>query len=277
MQPDSKAIERILHAALEEDIGQGDITSELVIPETEQIRVAFVTREGIVVCGLSVLERLFAMLEGVRLQAAAKEGEVLAAGGIIARAEGNARIILKAERVALNLLQRMCAIATQSRRYAEAVQGTGATVLDTRKTTPGLRVIEKYAVATGGCTNHRMRLDDGILIKDNHVHLCGGVKQAVERAKRNYKGNLPIHLECDTLAQVEEALAAGTPHILLDNMDIPTLKQAVDFVKGRAKLEASGGVTIKNIRAIAETGVDFISVGALTHSVPAVDIGLDVE
>jgi nicotinate-nucleotide pyrophosphorylase (carboxylating) len=190
------------------------------------------------------------------------------------RVKGNARAMLAAERSALNTLQHLSGIATLTRRYVDAIAGTGATLLDTRKTIPGLRALEKYATRMGGAENHRMRLDDGILIKDNHVAVCGGVAEAVRRA-RSAGTPLQIQVEVDSIEQIEEALAAGADRLLLDNMDPPTLRRAVELVAGRVPLEASGGVRLENIRAIAETGVDYISVGRITQSAPAVDIGMD--
>jgi nicotinate-nucleotide pyrophosphorylase (carboxylating) len=190
------------------------------------------------------------------------------------RLDGNARAMLAAERSALNTLQHLSGIATLTRRYVDAIAGTGATLLDTRKTIPGLRVIEKYAARMGGAHNHRMRLDDGVLIKDNHVAVCGGVGEAVRRAKSANTG-LQVQVEVDRIDQIEPALAAGADRLLLDNMPPPMLREAVELVAGRTPLEASGGVTLETIRAIAETGVDYISVGRLTQSAPAVDIGLD--
>ena len=190
------------------------------------------------------------------------------------RVDGNARAMLSAERSALNTLQHLSGIATMTRRYVDAISGTGAILLDTRKTLPGLRALEKYAARMGGAQNHRMRLDDGILIKDNHIAVAGGVGPAVRAAKQADSG-LQVQVEVDRIDQIEEALAAGAERLLLDNMDPPTLRRAVELVGGRVPLEASGGVTLDTIRAIAETGVDFISVGRITQSAPAVDIGMD--
>jgi nicotinate-nucleotide pyrophosphorylase (carboxylating) len=202
------------------------------------------------------------------------DGEAVTAGTILMTIDGDARALLTAERSALNTLQHLSGIATLTRRFVEAIAGTGATLLDTRKTIPGLRVLEKYAARMGGAQNHRMRLDDGLLIKDNHVALCGGVAEAVRRAKAAQTG-LPIQVEVDSIAQIEPALAAGADRLLLDNMAPAMLREAVALVAGRAPLEASGGVNLGNIREIAETGVEFVSVGRITQSAPAVDIGLD--
>lgn len=281
MQLDLEEIRRIIHTALKEDIGNGDITSELTVPETATTRMAFTTREPCVVCGLPVLDRLFQKvdidIEGKHIiwNMQVEEGGQVEAGTQLIVVEGCARIILAVERAALNLLQRMTSIATLSQQYAKAAEGTGVTVLDTRKTTPGLREIEKYAVRIGGCTNHRWRLDDGILIKDNHIAIAGSITNAVQQAKQHAPEDMKVEVECDTLKQVKEALDAKADIILLDNMSLEQLRQAVEITDGKAQLEASGGVTLDTIRTIAETGIDSISVGALTHSVPIIDIGLD--
>jgi nicotinate-nucleotide pyrophosphorylase (carboxylating) len=212
----------------------------------------------------------------IKTEAHVSDGEHLAAKTRMLTARGPARAILTAERTAINLLQRMSAVATLTSRYVEKVRGTKAVILDTRKTMPGLRVLDKYAVKTGGGRNHRMRLDDAILIKDNHIALAGSVTEALKRAQAGNRETLPLEIECDTLAQVREALAAGAKSILLDNMDPATLREAVSLAGGRATLEASGNVNLETVRAIAESGVDFISVGKLTHSAPSVDIGLDI-
>ncbi len=270
-----KTIDRIIKTALEEDVGDGDITSQLTIPEGAEMEAVFVTREDIVMCGVPILSRLFEQ-QNIDFEVFVNDGEFVDTDGDLVKIHGNARAILACERVALNLLQRMCGIATFTRRFVKAVQHTKAQILDTRKTAPGLRVIEKYAVKTGGGRNHRMRLDDGILIKDNHIKIVGSVTEAVVLAR---KGNqsLKIEVECDTLTQVEEALHTGADILLLDNMTTETMRKAVELVSGRASLEASGGITLANIAEVAETGVDYISIGALTHSPPAADIGLDMS
>jgi len=229
----------------------------------------------VVVVGLDIAAAFFRALDPqVRFEQLAGDGDAVAAGAVLMRLEGSARALLAAERSALNTLQHLSGIATLTRRYAEAIAGTGATLLDTRKTVPGLRVLEKYAARMGGAENHRMRLDDGVLIKDNHVAVCGGVVEAVRRAREANTG-LPVQVEVDRIEQIEAALAAGADRLLLDNMPPPLLREAVELVRGRVPLEASGGVTLETIRAIAETGVDYISVGRITQSAPAVDIGLD--
>jgi nicotinate-nucleotide pyrophosphorylase (carboxylating) len=278
MKPDFKEVERIIDAALAEDIGTGDATVSLLVPESAMARLSFVTREPITVCGLDIVPMVFAKLDKtIRTQAHAKDGEHCPAKTRLLDVAGPARAILTAERTALNLLQRMSAVATLTSRYAKAVAGTKAVILDTRKTMPGLRELDKYAVRTGGGRNHRMRLDDGILIKDNHIALCGGVAQTMTRALAgNIAKGLPIEIECDTLLQVQQALVAGAKSLLLDNMSLKDLREAVSLTLGQATTEASGNVSLETVRAIAETGVDFISVGKLTHSAPNVDIGLDV-
>jgi nicotinate-nucleotide pyrophosphorylase (carboxylating) len=228
-----------------------------------------------VVAGVDIAAAFFRALDGqVRIDKFAKDGEAVEARSVLMRLEGNARAMLAAERSALNTLQHLSGIATLTRRYVEAIAGTGARLLDTRKTIPGLRVLEKYAARMGGAENHRMRLDDGVLIKDNHVAVAGGVAEAV-RAARSAATGLPVQVEVDRIDQIEPALQAGADRLLLDNMPPPLLREAVQLVAGRVPLEASGGVNLDTIRAIAQTGVDYISVGRITQSAPAVDIGLD--
>jgi nicotinate-nucleotide pyrophosphorylase (carboxylating) len=232
-------------------------------------------REPIVVAGLDLAAAFFRALDAdVAIESLASEGDRVEAGTVLMRLAGNARAMLTAERSALNTLQHLSGIATLTRRYVDAIEGTGATLLDTRKTLPGLRALDKYAARMGGAQNHRMRLDDGMLIKDNHVAACGGVAEAVRRARSADTG-LQIQVEIDRIEQIEAALAAGADRLLLDNMPPAVLRQAVELVAGRVPLEASGGVTLDTIRAIAETGVEFISVGRITQSAPAIDVGLD--
>lgn len=267
----------LIQAALMEDIGRGDLTGDLLIPSAQQARLEMKAREPLVVCGLELVARVFGMLDSsLQCGAAVQEGQYVQLGQALVEVRGNARAILAAERTALNFFARFCAVATQTRRFVEAVEGTGAVILDTRKTIPGYRLLDKYAVRVGGGRNHRLRLDDGVLIKDNHIALCGGVAEAITRARAGTPALTRIEVECDTLEQVREALSAGAEMLLLDNMPVATLKEAVALVGGRAYLEASGGVTLANVREIAQTGVHFISVGALTHSAPHVDIGLDI-
>lgn len=265
----------IIKRALTEDIGQGDITSQLLIAENQQAEMAFVARQEMVVCGVFIPELVYSQLDvGVIVNMKAAEGILVAKNSVLAVAKGSARALLAGERVALNIMQRMCGIATLTRSYVQAANGTKAVILDTRKTMVNLRVMDKYAVIVGGGKNHRFRLDDMVLIKDNHIALCGGIGQAVAKSRANTK--LPIVVECDTLAQLEEALTARPDRILLDNMNNEMLQKAVALVAGKIPLEASGGVSLETVRAIAETGVDYISVGKITHSAPAVDIGADI-
>ncbi len=259
-----------VRAWLAEDVGAGDATTLSVIDEDATCEARILLKEDGVVCGLEVAAAVFETL-GARLEPLAADGDRL--HGPVARVTGPARAVLTGERLALNLLGRLSGIATLTRRYVEAVEGTGATILDTRKTTPGLRDLEKYAVSCGGGTNHRFRLDDGVLIKDNHLRVAGSIGRAVAGARAT---GLAVEVECDTLVQVGEALVADADRILLDNMTLDELRQAVAVAAGRADLEASGGVNLDTVRAIAETGVDFISVGALTHSARALDVSLEV-
>ena len=261
---------------LAEDLGRdGDVTSAATIPADAQFTAEMNCREPIVVAGIEIAEAFFRALDSdVQVEALVNDGDQLAAGTVLMRLRGNARAMLTAERSALNTLQHLSGIATLTRRYVDAIAGTGAILLDTRKTIPGLRVLDKYAARMGGAQNHRMRLDDGVLIKDNHVAVRGGVAEAVKRAREADTG-LQVQVEVDRIEQIEPALAAGADRLLLDNMPPPVLREAVDLVRGRVPLEASGGVNLDTIRAIAETGVDDISVGRITQSAPAVDIGLD--
>ncbi|WP_114228733.1 MULTISPECIES: carboxylating nicotinate-nucleotide diphosphorylase [Sphingomonas] len=261
---------------LREDLGEGgDVTSAACIDAGARFRATMNCREPIVVAGIELAEAFFRALDpAVTIASEAHDGERINAGAVLMRIEGNARAMLTAERSALNTLQHLSGIATLTRRYVDAIEGTGAILLDTRKTVPGLRILEKYAARMGGAQNHRMRLDDGVLIKDNHVAVNGGVAQAVARALAANTG-LQIQVEVDRLDQIEPALAAGAQRLLLDNMNNDTLRAAVALVNKRVPLEASGGVNLETVRGIAETGVTFISVGRITQSAPAVDIGLD--
>jgi nicotinate-nucleotide pyrophosphorylase (carboxylating) len=261
---------------LAEDLGAGgDVTSNATIPADARFTAEMNSREPIVVAGLEIAAAFFRALDSdVRIELLASDSVQLDAGAVLMRLDGNARSMLAAERSALNTLQHLSGIATLTRRYVDAIAGTGATLLDTRKTVPGLRALEKYAARMGGAENHRMRLDDGMLIKDNHVAVCGGVAEAVRRAKAADTG-LSVQVEVDRIDQIEPALAAGADRLLLDNMPPPLLREAVAVVSGRVPLEASGGITLETIRAIAETGVDYVSVGRITQSAQSVDIGLD--
>jgi nicotinate-nucleotide pyrophosphorylase (carboxylating) len=261
---------------LAEDLGiGGDVTSAATMNGDTRFTAAIVAREPITVAGLEVAAAIFLALDPeVLIEELANDGDRIDAGGVLVRLDGNARAMLAAERSALNTLQHLSGIATLTRHYVDAIEGTGAVLLDTRKTIPGLRVLDKYAARMGGAQNHRMRLDDGVLIKDNHVAACGGVAEAVKRARVANTG-LEIQVEVDRLDQIEPALAAGAERLLLDNMAPPLLREAVELVAGRVPLEASGGIRLESIRAIAESGVNFISAGRITQSAPAVDIGLD--
>ncbi len=262
-------------ATLKEDLGPGgDITSAAVIPADARFRGVMDSRDAIVVAGLDLAAAFFRALDAdVRIEMLAADGDSVGQGTDLMLIEGRARAMLTAERSALNTVQHLSGIATMTRAYVHAIAGTGATLLDTRKTTPGLRLIEKYATRMGGAQNHRMGLWDAAMIKDNHVAVAGGVAEAVQRAVA--AGIERIIVEVDRLDQIEPAIAAGATHLLLDNMDAPTLRQAVAIVAGRVPTEASGGVTLETIRAKAETGVTFVSVGRITQSAPAADIGLD--
>lgn len=263
-------------ATLSEDLGPTgrDITSESVIPSDVHFAGVMDSRDPIVVAGLPIAAAFFKHLDsGMKIDILASEGQQVAAGTDLMWLKGRARAMLTAERSALNTVQHLSGIATMTRKYVDAIEGTGCTLLDTRKTIPGLRILEKYATRMGGATNHRMGLWDAAMIKDNHVAVAGSVEEAVRRAKD--AGVARIILEVDRITQIEPGLAAGANHLLLDNMDVDELKAAVALVAGRVPTEASGGVTLETIRAKAETGVTYISVGRLTQSAPAADIGLD--
>jgi nicotinate-nucleotide pyrophosphorylase (carboxylating) len=261
---------------LAEDLGSGgDVTSNATIDADARFTAEMTCRQAIVVAGLDLAAAFFRALDPhVAIEQLVKDGDRVQHGTVLMRLSGNARAMLAAERSALNTLQHLSGIATLTRSYVDAIAGTLATLIDTRKTLPGLRILEKYAVRMGGAENHRMRLDDGVLIKDNHVAVCGGVAEAVRRAKAANTG-LQVQVEVDRIDQIEPALSAGADRLLLDNMDPAKLREAVALVGGRVPLEASGGVTLETIRFLAETGVNYISVGRITQSAPAVDIGLD--
>jgi nicotinate-nucleotide pyrophosphorylase (carboxylating) len=261
---------------LAEDMGSGgDVTSKATIAPDARFTAVMNCREPIVVAGLDIAAAFFRALDReVQIEAVAGDGDSVPAGTALMRLGGNARMMLAAERSALNTLQHLSGIATLTRTYVDAIEGTGATLLDTRKTVPGMRLLAKYAARMGGAENHRMRMDDGVLIKDNHVAVCGGVAEAV-RAAKSAGLTLPVQVEVDSIEQIEPAIEAGADRLLLDNMSVEMLREAVAIVAGRVPCEASGGVRLDTIRAIAETGVKFISVGRITQSAPAVDIGLD--
>ncbi|MEY3282498.1 MAG: carboxylating nicotinate-nucleotide diphosphorylase [Acidobacteriota bacterium] len=270
-------------SALDEDLGRGDITSRAVVRSGSKARGSFMAKQDLILAGLEVADAAFTSFDPyLQIESMAGDGEELPAGRVFARISGDAQTLLAAERVALNFLQRLSGIATLTRRYVEAVSGTSARIVDTRKTTPGLRLLEKYAVTVGGGTNHRLGLDDGVLIKDNHLAMAGGVVEAVERA-RQLCGHLhKIEVEVATLEQVREALTARADILLLDNMSPEMVRDAVGIVRahptGQTTItEASGGINLGNVRQYAEAGVDLISIGALTHSAPAVDISFKIK
>ena len=270
--------DKLIRSALAEDIGTGDITTQSTVDEGMKIRGRFIAKEAGVICGLPVVRRVFEMLDySVAFNPLCEEGGAVEKGSVIAEISGPARSVLTGERVALNFLQRLSGIATRTHHAVEEIAGTKAVIADTRKTTPGLRVLEKYAVRTGGGSNHRFNLADGVLIKDNHIRAAGGISAAVARAKARAPHTLKIEVEVETFEQLQEALASGADIIMLDNMSLEDMKKAVEITQGRALTEASGNMGDKNLRQVAETGVDIISIGALTHTVRAMDISLRFE
>jgi nicotinate-nucleotide pyrophosphorylase (carboxylating) len=271
-------LDSIIKNALREDIHTGDITTLAVVPEGREVCALIKAREEMVLAGIGVAARVFQLLNSaIRFTPRFADGDRLQADDIIADLTGDASFLLQGERVALNLLQRMCGVATLTSRYVQAVQGTGVRLVDTRKTTPGLRILEKYAVRVGGGLNHRTGLYDGVLIKENHIAAAGGITAAIGMARAYIPHTMKIEVETETLDEVAEALAAGADIIMLDNMGLAAMREAVGMIGGRALVEASGGVSLESVRAIAETGVDIISVGALTHSARAMDISMLLE
>ena len=271
-------LDSFLRTALQEDIGTGDITTACCVPETTVSRALFRCKQAGVVCGLEVGRRVFALLDpSVEFTPLVAEGTAVQVGDVVATISGPSRSILSGERLALNLMQHMSGVATCTAALVEKIAGTGAVIVDTRKTTPGMRVLEKYAVRMGGGTNHRFNLADGVLIKDNHIVAAGGITAAVENARKIVPHTLKIEVETTNLQQVQEALDAGADIIMLDNMSCPEMKEAVALIAHRAKVEASGNMGSRDVREVAETGVDLISVGALTHSVEALDISLQFQ
>jgi len=275
--PHRLLIEPVVRHALEEDLGRaGDVTSDLIVPADTRIAAKLVARKPGTVAGLIAAECAFALVDpSLRVEIKTQDGSRVEGGTLLATVEGPARGILTAERVALNFTGHLSGVATATRALVDAVAGTKARIVCTRKTTPGLRVLEKYAVRCGGGFNHRFGLDDAVLIKDNHLVAAGGIAPAIERVRSGLGHMAKIELEVDSLIQLEEALSLGVDTILLDNMTPDDLKRAVALTKGRAVLEASGNVTLATVRAIAETGVDYISAGSITHSAPNLDVGLD--
>jgi nicotinate-nucleotide pyrophosphorylase (carboxylating) len=268
-------IDRLIKQALLEDIHTGDITTLAVVAEKRPASARLIAKENLVAAGLATAARVFTILDpDISFKACLNDGERATTGSIMATVHGEAAQLLMGERVALNLLQRMCGVATLTASFVDAVADTKARIVDTRKTTPGLRILEKYAVRIGGGVNHRTGLYDGVLIKENHITAAGGITEAVRRARAYIPHTLKIEIETETLSQVDEALSAGADIIMLDNMSPEEMRTAVVTIAGRALVEASGGVNLENVRAIAETGVDIISVGALTHSPRAMDISM---
>jgi nicotinate-nucleotide pyrophosphorylase (carboxylating) len=274
-----RSVRRLIRLALEEDVGRGDVTTEATVEVAVEAVGAIVARQPVVVAGLPIVPLIVeeARIEAPRYERRCHEGMAVGSETVIGQLQGKACGLLTVERVVLNFLQRMCGIATLTRRYVEAVAGTKAKIVDTRKTVPGWRLLDKYAVAVGGGANHRFGLDDGVLIKDNHIVASGGIRPAIERARRHAHHLMRIEVECETMAEVDEALAAGVDAILLDNMSAAEIAAAVARVGGRARVEASGGVTLATVRQIAEAGPDLISVGALTHSAPAADLAMELK
>jgi len=268
-------IERIIRTALREDIGSGDVTTLSTVPAATTARAQLVAKEDFVLAGIDVARRVFTTLSAdVAFEALLEDGSAVKRGEVLAWIKGDAHPLLQGERVALNLLQRMCGIATNTAAFVAAVAGTRATIVDTRKTMPGLRAIDKYSVRMGGGQNHRTSLYDGVLIKENHIAAAGGITAAVSRAKEYVPHTLKVEVETENMEDVREAVEAGADIIMLDNMTLAVMTEAVQFIAGRALTEASGGVNLDTVSEIAQTGVDLISVGALTHSSRAVDISM---
>lgn len=271
-------VDDLIKTALREDINYIDVTTDLMIPEDARGQARFIAKENGVLCGLDVALRVFELLDGsFKADVYKKDGDMVNPGDLIAEMTGKIRGLLKGERTALNLLQHMSGIATQTRRCVEIVKGTKATITDTRKTLPGLRPLQKYAVAVGGGRNHRFNLSDGAMLKDNHIDAAGGITAAVAAIRKQLGHMVNLEVETRNLDEVREAINAGADIVMLDNMDIQTMKAAVELAAGRVLLEASGGITEGTLRAVAETGVDIISLGALTHSVKALDISMKIK
>ncbi|NLU50921.1 MAG: carboxylating nicotinate-nucleotide diphosphorylase [Syntrophomonadaceae bacterium] len=274
---DDFRIDEIIKRALEEDIGYRDLTTENLIPEDHRSRGMILAKQDGVIAGLEVARRTFTLLDaGVSFTQLVNDGDRVKSGDRLVELVGNTRALLMGERVALNFLQRMSGIATRTYRLKELIRGEKAEIVDTRKTTPGLRILEKYAVRAGGARNHRFGLFDGVMIKDNHIRAAGGISQAVKAVRQRIPHTIKIEVEVEDLDMLREALEAGADIILLDNMDVTTMKRAVEMTAGRALLEASGGINEHNLVEVARTGVDYISIGALTHSSPALDLSLEL-
>jgi len=281
MKPTQEAIERLVRAALEEDAPQGDLTSQALLPADAVISAELVAREEGVLCGEEVFAAAMRLTGAVSVSFAVHDGEKFSTGAVLATVSGPARAVLQAERVALNFVQRLCGIATMTAKFVRETEGFPARIIDTRKTTPGLRILERYAVRCGGGGNHRFSLSDAVLVKDNHLAVLAARGVSLVEALRAARAKLPhtatIEVEVDRLDQIDAALAAGADTILLDNFSLDELRSGVLQIAGRALIEASGGVTLERVRAIAETGVDLISVGALTHGARSLDLGLDMR
>jgi nicotinate-nucleotide pyrophosphorylase (carboxylating) len=273
-----KHLIKLIDLALAEDLGSGDLTTEAIFPQRYVGRAEIVAREKLVVSGLQVTGEVFRRLSrACRFQPAVKEGAQVKKGAELAGLRGPVRALLCGERTALNFLRHLSGVATLTRRYVKELQGTGCKLLDTRKTTPGMRALEKAAVKAGGGSNHRMGLFDGVIIKDNHIIAAGSIEDAVARVRKRAGAKMKIEVECSGIRQVTAALNAGADIIMLDNMSPKRMARAVEVIAGRAKTEASGRVTLKNIRKVAQSGVDYVSVGAITHSAPSVDIAMDMH
>jgi nicotinate-nucleotide pyrophosphorylase (carboxylating) len=273
-----EAAERLINLALEEDVATGDITTDNLIPAETRKKAYMVAKASGVIAGLPIAEIVFRKLDpALQWEPEAEEGKSVKEGDIIVRFEASYRALLTGERTALNFLQRMSGIATMSARYAQAITGYKTVILDTRKTLPGFRLLDKYAVKTGGATNHRIGLFDLVMIKDNHIEVAGGITTAISQIRSKVPAGIRVEVETTTIGQVQEAVDAGADIIMLDNMDNETMGRAVKLINGRAKIEASGNMTIGRLKEVAATGVDYISIGALTHSVQALDISQRIE
>jgi len=271
-------VDRLIELALDEDIGPGDLTSEALLDDTQPGRGQIVAKEDLILCGIDIAARVFARIDSrVVCRSDCRDGQRIHSGCIVMDLNGPMKSMLGAERIALNFLQRLSGIATHTRSWVETLGPSRTRLVDTRKTAPGWRVLEKYAVRVGGAANHRMSLYDGVLIKDNHIAACGGIRVAVERLRGRISHLLKIEVEVADLDQVAEALEAGADVIMLDNMDLPGIRAAVDLIAGRAMVEVSGGVHRENLKALADTGVDLISAGALTHQARAVDLSMRIQ
>jgi nicotinate-nucleotide pyrophosphorylase (carboxylating) len=273
------AVEALIRAALAEDVGRGDVTTTSTVSAEVKARAEIVAKQDGVLAGVGVVGKVYELLgaAGVSVDERLADGKRFSIGDVVVRASGPARDLLTGERVALNFLQRLCGVATQTRRYVDRVEKARARICDTRKTTPGFRALEKYAVRMGGGSNHRGGLDDGVLIKDNHIVAAGGVAKAVTRARAAAPHTIKIEVECTNMREVDAALQSGADIILLDNMSTAEMAKAVERIAGRALVEASGGITLETVSAVAKTGVDLISVGALTHSAPAIDLSMRIK